>query len=222
MCWNKEVSIITYITVMVMVIILFKRNSGPDRHIALFSGIFVTIQLLEFFIWLSIENNNRTLNDYMTRLVLIFLWAQPLANTFMAYKGATNFKARSILMFLLIVFILLFLVSLVNSIGGFKFESDKGGNCHLVWKRKINEDSSELKSGFNFMANHPSMTFIYILGLFIPLLFIKPLKKGILLSVVGLLLLIISRKMSSQEEFSSWWCWIAGIFTLVALLYKTS
>src|SRR3990170_2672359 len=87
MCWNKEVSIVTFIVVIIIVIIMYKRNNGSDRHLALFSIAIVTIQLLEFFAWLSIEKRNRNLNDLVTRLILITLWAQPLINSFMAYKN---------------------------------------------------------------------------------------------------------------------------------------
>lgn len=230
MCWNKEVSIATYITVIVLVIILLRRNVGSDRHIAIFSAVFVTIQLMEFFAWLAIERKNRKLNDLVTRLILIFLWMQPLANTFMALKGLSpdgkGYKLGKIFLIIgVVVFGILLLSAIVNAANpNQKFKSARGPNCHLVWSRKTQSDGKTRYSGGSFMTDHIALNFLYLAGMMIPLLFIKPLKKGIILAVLGLVLLIISRKMSSTKEFSSWWCWIAGVFTLAALIlnFRTS
>lgn len=208
---------VTYITVIVLVIILIRRNYGADRHLALFSAVFVTIQLMEFFAWLSIERKDRKLNGLVTRLILIFLWLQPLINSYMAYRGINStgkggLASKYVMMSCIIVFGVLFLAGIVTAFGRDTFETTKGPNCHLVWKRNDTSDG--------FMGNFPIMGAIYIIGLFLPLLFIKPFKKGVALVLLGLALLIISRRFSSKEEMGSWWCWIAGIFTLGALALR--
>jgi len=209
----------TYITVMVLVIILCIRNVGADRHLAVFSAVFVTIQLLEFFAWLSIEKKDRRLNGLVTRLILIFLWAQPLANSYMALKGSSTNFSKYLMLLAVIVFGVLFLAALVTAFQESTiFKTVVGPRCHLVWKRKVKTSSGTKDTGF--MSDHPLLGGIYILGLLLPLLFIKPFRKGLALAIVGYALLVISRKMSSKEEFSSWWCWIAGVFTVVALVLK--
>jgi hypothetical protein len=214
MCWNKEVSIITYVVVMVMVIILYRRNVGADRHIAAFSAIFVIIQLLEFFAWLSIEKKNRKLNGLVTRLILIALFMQPLVNSYMAMRGASNPTAKSLMAVAVIVFVIILISSVITATSNDKFSTTKGPTCHLVWNR-----THDGKNAF-FMSNNNITGFVYLLGLVLPVLFIKPLRKGVILAALGLFLMIISKKMSSKEEFSSWWCWIAGVFTLAAILLK--
>ena len=220
MCWNKEVSIATYITVMVMVVILFRRNIGADRHLALFSAAFVTIQLMEFFAWMSIEKKDRKLNDLITRLILIFLWAQPLINSYMAFKGTSNLFSKYILILAVIIFFILFMAAVATSLRGFTFSTTTGPNCHLVWNRKSSNPKFGTSGETPFMSDFKIPVALYLLGLFIPLLFIKPFKKGVFLSLVGFGLLLLSRKFSAPEEFSSWWCWIAGVFTLAAIVLK--
>lgn len=240
MCWNKEVSIITFITVIVFVIILLRRNVGSDRHLAIFSAAFVIIQLLEFFAWLSIEKKDRKLNGLVTRLILICLWIQPLINTFMAlkeYMNPTNqessdseigserkpeFFQRILLIVMIGIFVILLLIALANGVDkNQRFETKSGSNCHLVWKRTNKSTGTVKTSGTRFMADHTIFNIMYLAGLFIPLLFVKPLKKGVVLAFLGLILLVISRKMGSRDEFSSWWCWIAGVFVIAALILKS-
>lgn len=210
---------LTYITVIVMVIILIRRNYGADRHLALFSAVFVTIQLMEFFAWLSLERKDRKLNGLVTRLILIFLWMQPLINSYMAYRGIDNrtkggLASKYLMLTLVIVFGVLLLAAVATAVGKDNFETVKGPNCHLVWKRKSNSSAG------TFMADYPVMSALYIVGLFLPLLFIKPFKKGVVLALLGLLLLVISRKFSSKEEMGSWWCWIAAVFVVAALALR--
>lgn len=222
----------TYIVVIVMVIILIRRNCGADRHLAIFSAAFVTIQLMEFFAWLSIERQDRNLNQLITRLILISLWAQPLINSYMAFRGIKRSDKhakinQTILIICVVLFSVLFVSGVATALGKDEFKTTKGPNCHLIWKRKPHnsQNYNENRRKVNgkepgFMSNHSVISGLYIVGLFLPLLFIKPFKKGIVLVLLGLGLLFTARRFSSKEETGSWWCWVAGVFTLAAILYR--
>lgn len=210
---------VTYIIVIVMVIILVRRNYGADRHLALFSAVFVTIQLMEFFAWLSLERKDRKLNGLVTRLILIFLWMQPLINSYMAFKGISGTTkggqaSKYLMLTCVIVFGVLLLAAVVTAFGKDTFETVKGPNCHLVWRRNVSDSPG------TFMGNFPVMGGLYIIGLGLPLLFIKPFKKGLALAFLGLVLMLIAKKFSAKEEAGSWWCWVAAIFTLAALALR--
>jgi len=217
MCWNKEISIVTFIVVIVIVIILYNRNLGADRHLAIFSVAVVIIQLLEFFAWLSIEKRKKNMNQLVTRLILITLWSQPLINSYMAYRNVVKEEQPKILKETILLgciglFSLMFLIALINASKG-SFKTKPGSNCHLIWTR-----NNKIK---NFMSNDKYGGLIYLIGLFLPLLFIKPFKKGLSLVILGAILLAIARSMSSKKEFGSWWCWIAFVFVVAAYFYKT-
>jgi len=215
---------------MVIVIILIERNCGADRHLALFSAVFVTIQLMEFFAWLSIERKDRHLNGLVTRLILVCLWAQPLINSYMAMKGATSQAGKYTMAVFVAVFAVLMLGAVVmafkDGVSSKVMKSDlftttTGPNCHLMWKRRVKCANGQTKPANGFMANHTALSAIYLIGLFVPILFVKPFKKGLLLALLGFFLLVLARQASSKEEFGSWWCWVAAVFVIVALIYKT-
>jgi hypothetical protein len=224
MCWNKEVSLVTFLVVIIIVIILYTRNVGSDRHLAIFSAIVVTVQLLEFFVWLSIENGDKNMNSLVTRLILIVLWLQPLINTIMAYNDVNredckddgdrinNKWKKAILVICFIVFGALAINGIVNSTKG-KFSSRPGPGCHLIWKRKVKGVKTERLTGNKYMV------LIYLIGLTLPLLLMKPFLKAFSLVVLGLILLVISKLISSPKESSSWWCWIAFVFVIAAYFY---
>jgi hypothetical protein len=226
MCWNKEVSLVTFIVVIIIVIILYNRNVGSDRHLAIFSAIVVTIQLLEFFAWLSIEKGDKNMNSLITRMILIVLWLQPLINTIMAYNDVNrdgsknkgeevNHKwKKTILIICLFIFGVLAINGIITSTKG-EFSSKPGPGCHLMWKRKINGKTNP----GSFQGNSKYHALIYLIGLILPLLLMKPFIKAFSLVALGLILLVVSKFMSSWKESSSWWCWIAFVFVIAAYFY---
>ncbi len=144
---------------------------------------------------------------------MIALWAQPLINTYGASRGVNSW----VLIIGLVTFSFFFISSIINASKPEEFKTVKGENCHLVWSRTEDGEEKFIGEG-GFLSNFPPATFIYLAGLFIPLLFIKPLSRGIKLSLIGAIALAVARLASSKKEFSSWFCWIAGIFTLSAIL----
>lgn len=213
MCFSRNVSLITYVVVMLMVIILFIRNKNADRHIAIFSAVFVIIQLLEGIAWGSIEEGDRNQNDFVTRLILVFLWLQPISSIIgvMLYSPPTTVTGQNFVSVLIIVYLILFYNAIVTASAG-EFETTKGENCHLVWNRTVEGKNN------GFMSNHSIPSMLYMLGLFLPLLLIKPFKKGLIMTILGVVTLFIARFNSSAEEVSSWWCWVAGTWTFGALI----
>lgn len=212
MCHSQGVSIVTYVIVVVIAIIIFMRNRGSDRHIAMFILAFVTIQFWEAFLWDAVDRGDDKQNDLVTRLILISLWFQPLVNVIGAASVEQKRKNFMILSALFVVYGLLFFGGIVTASGPEKFKTEKGPNCHLVWNRGSHE------SGTDFMSDHGKVSALYLAGLFLPLLFIKPVGRAVFLTSLGVGTMVFARKMSSKTEFSSWWCWVAGAWAVGALL----
>lgn len=214
MCFSQGVSLVTYIVVMIIAIVIFFRNKGSDRHIALFIMAFVTIQYLEAHLWDSIQNGNMTQNDLVTRLVLMCLWFQPVVNTIGAASNASSKNGFLFLSGIFVVFVVMFWNAMVTASQNVKFETVTGPNCHLVWNRHDKDG----KVDPNFMSDFGPVSAIYLLGLFLPMLFIRPVKKAVFLTILGGLTLFMARKFSSAKETSSWWCWVAGVWAFGALI----
>ena len=49
MCYNKEVSLTTYITGLLLSCVLYVYGNNLDKHIALVCAVFIQIQLAEYF-----------------------------------------------------------------------------------------------------------------------------------------------------------------------------
>ena len=59
MCFNKEISLTTFIVASIISILFYLRNKPNDRLIAVFNFSIGLMQLAEYFIWLNINNKEK-------------------------------------------------------------------------------------------------------------------------------------------------------------------
>jgi hypothetical protein len=107
------------------------------------------------------------------------------------------------IIFLLIVGISLFRIGTAKK---GQFHTEPGEKGHLVWED--NNSSSFIGCGI--------IGVLYMLGLFVPLLFMEK-GKGYPLLGVGIATLIYSLFVAGRGEFSSLWCFFSVIYAVVAL-----
>ena len=88
-----------------------------------------------------------------------------------------------------------------------QFHSYAGPHGHLVWK--------DNKSPGGILGNK-WIVGLYLVGLFLPLLFMQG-GKGLFLLLIGIATVIYSFYMAPSEEFSSYWCYAAVAFAIAAL-----
>ena len=207
MCVNKEVSLGTYILGTILSIVLFKSGDKYDKHIAIFSMVFISIQLSEFFMWS--DQKCGIMNHYGTLLAEFILLFQPLSILILGYIYQT-FNIDNNLLYLLIIVTALPIL------------------YQIIYRLKNTEKlcSKEMQTGhLEWDINLPSATTtIYMIFLFLPWLFLKNKLKGIIIfsviSVTYLLSLINFKnsQLSLFEQFESIWCFTATINPLVFLI----
>ena len=78
MCWNKEVSLGSFIIISLVCIMLFKRNLPNDRLMSIFIMGYGSMQLFETIIWVGIEYNKPIINKIGTVLASLLLYFHPL------------------------------------------------------------------------------------------------------------------------------------------------
>ena len=78
MCWNKEVSISTFIIICVLCYKLYIRNLTHDRLLAVFIMTYGSMQLFETIIWTGIDYNIPSLNTLGSIMGAIILFVHPL------------------------------------------------------------------------------------------------------------------------------------------------
>jgi len=199
MCYDADTSLLAWTLAYSIAYFLFNRNKNYDRWNASFIICFTTVQLIEAGIWTSKDNSD--LNDLLTRLLLLALLAQPLTQS---YMGAV-YTNEAMLWAMTCVFVGVFIWGLWRTSRG-KFQSVTGIGGHLNWR-----DESR-----NYFLGPPLITYAYLAGLFIPLLFMKECR-GIPLIIVGLGTAIYSTFLTSPQEFGSMWCFTSVIYAMFAL-----
>lgn len=213
MCFNFQTSFVAWLLSVSISIYLIHRNRNYDRWNAMFIITFTTIQLLEGLMWLNFESNSSlstkdNINSMLTKVILLALLTQPLVQSYFGYKftGAIFLQVLTYIFLAILIWGFL-LVLKPNS----NFHTTIGPNGHLVWNR----DRGANKNGGS--SSFVPMSWLYLLGLFIPLLFMKDYR-GIPLIAVGLGTFAYSWYYTTRSEFSSMWCITSVIYALVAIV----
>jgi len=204
MCFDIQSSLLAWSLTYSISIYLYFRNQNFDRWNAVFIMTFSTIQLLEAGIWYSIGENKKTINETLTKLILITLMLQPLAQSYMGYLYAQKF-ILAVLSSIIAGVLIWSIIRIVRATPG-QFITNTGPRGHLIW--------SDSKSP-NFLGGW-WIALLYLIGLFVPLFFMSG-GKGVALLMIGVVTAIFSLMVASKEEFSSYWCYTTVIYAMVAL-----
>lgn len=113
MCHNKEVSIITYVITIIASIVLFYKGVNSDKYIAIFSIVFVHVQLVEFLLWYSLETDNKELNHYSSIALNFDLYLNVLSVYVLSLIYDTTIFSKNIIKLLMSIVIVVGIVSLV-------------------------------------------------------------------------------------------------------------
>ena len=201
MCIDQQTSLNSFLLSIFASIFLIFRNNTFDIGNAVFIISFTTIQLLEYFIWKNINIPEN--NEYYTRLIPLVLFIQPIVQTYFAYK----FTLNNTLYNLLIVYIIMFVYIFVT-INNFNYQSTIGPNKHLIWYKidKITKEQSTV------IKRHV-LGYIYLIGMGIGLWYTG----NYLLLSYGILSFMYIFINYPEDEFSSMWCFVAIVYSLLCL-----
>ncbi|MDB4769361.1 hypothetical protein OAG24_00200 [bacterium] len=211
MCFSIESSLSAWLVSVVASVILINKGTKNNDYftrewLPAFILVFSTIQLLEAGIWASFDNKN------LTKLIFLGLLAQPLTQSYMGSKdpNITSEVHAQILKVMTFVFSGVMIWGIWKSMTS-SFSSHVGNNGRLVW----NVDGSSLSNSF------PGI--LYLIGIVLPLLFVKPIERSLPLIMVGIATFIFSWYQTrdsvsgKSEGFGSYWCFSAIAFSLTAL-----
>lgn len=149
MCWNKDVSLNTFMFSAGMLLLILYNNTYTQYKIKQFNNMwvyiffcsFIIIQLLEFFVWSNLDNV--VYNNFFSTLISIVILFQPIASLMMISN--TNLRnnmiaAYCIIMALFISFsIPTYALSKVSKCGHLRWSLLKMGNriydtiATLIW-----------------------------------------------------------------------------------------
>jgi hypothetical protein len=123
MCWNAEVSLNTFIYGTIAAIIVLSLNKIPIRTILLVYTVSL-IQLMEYFTWKNINNNEIVHYLSITGAFILLLQVLLISNN--------NLKNKEQLFSYIFIFILT-IIAFYHNFENKKFHMEKGENGHLKW-----------------------------------------------------------------------------------------
>ena len=212
MCFNKETSIIAYILTTILSILLFIGGNKYDKNIAIFSLVFIQIQLAEYFMWL--DQDCGEINNYATIYAHIILMLQPLSLMIGAYIYDTlTLPKICVITSIIILLIPTILVIRMNIMKKRKLCSKESRSGYLEWDF-INGNTE------TWPIYYP---IIYMTYMFIPWLFFKNKFTGLLAFglMTGSFILGKINTSNIYLKFKQWeskWCILAIIFPLIYLV----
>ena len=188
MCWNKTVSINTFIFSTFAVCFAYFNNI-----ITIFQGLLLlcisSMQLIEYFLWSNITDKRK--NVFYSRVAVVALALQPL----FSLLTLTN----PILKYSTITLYVLFLIAsqrISIFMDSNPFKTSIGNNGHLRW---------------HWLSDNPFQIAVYMIGLFLPLLFWK---HKIIFIIFLVTLLATFVLYSNDKTWGSLWCWSANLISL--------
>lgn len=200
MCWNKDISLNTFLFSSFVLGLIMYNNAYTQYKIVVLNNVyayiffmsFILMQLIEYFIWINIKNP--LYNGIFTGLATLLLIFQPIASNMLI----TNEIIRKKLLYSYLLFIIPLSIYRFN-IKNMNSSVSKLG--HLQWNTV-----SVGNNPYNIL-----FTLIWIFFFLFPL-FYQKYNFGL---AFGLLtLIIITYNFFNDDSVGSMWCWIVNIIMI--------
>lgn len=200
MCWNSEVSLNTFVFSMFVLLLIMYNNAYTKYKIPelnhfwvyAFFISFISMQLIEYFIWKNI--NNPFYNSFFTKGAIILLLIQPITTIMLI----TNIVLRNYMLALYLIFAIPFAI--------YKFSVKKIASTitktgHLYWD-------------FLLYNNNSSKNIFFLVWLFFFLfsLFYNKTYPGFFFGLI--MLILMSYNYYNDGSMGSMWCWIVNSIML--------
>ena len=203
MCWNKEVSFLTFAIGTVFTILLWTMyNDSTIRSIALLWQFVLCMQIFEGLSWISKETQNEPLSHFSTYGAFIFNILQPVFISICALILTSDTTMRITIS----CFLLLYLVSIGWSI----FSLDKPLFEHV-------DTCNHLQ--LYWWSSFSSFVFpLYLILLGLGCATFKPFSLGMIQYGYILVTLVLSAWIYPCT-YGSMWCWFAAFAPILTFIY---
>lgn len=211
MCWNQYVSLNTFIfSTVVLLLIVYNNKYSPYKfeefnniYAYFFLMSFITMQLIEFFLWKYI--NDKELNKLFSILGALLIMLQPIASLMLL----KDIKIRNIMLILYVIpAVLYFIYNIISK----DFITSVSKIGHLKW------------NWVEFKGINQLLFYLWLFFLFFSAFYNK---YYLGLAYIIVLLLITLYSYMKDGSFGSLWCWsinslmlFYAIKLLIILPYK--
>lgn len=125
MCWSAEISLSTFVFGIAGMVIAYINNLADLKWVAFYFTI-TSMQLLEYFIWKTIGNNDASTNELLSKIGLFIILMQPITIGFIIKNN--SYKA------IYFVLLAIFLLTYLYTASPIKFSTSIAKNGHLNWE----------------------------------------------------------------------------------------
>lgn len=203
MCYNFETSISSWLMTFIISIATLLNCDNNCKWIIIFVLVYSQVQIMEAIIWRNVKNSHAP-----TKLLVHLLLLQPIINSLCGW-----YMVGSKVLLLISIVCVYALFDYYYRHIDHKYECIVGDNKHLVWTMKDAKGEKQPILGKYYVT-------IYILGLFIPFLFMKSNLKYIPLAF-GIISYIYSYTNTQGDEYMSLWCYTATYLVVIMFIYST-
>jgi hypothetical protein len=209
MCWNENVSLNTFIFGIAALLFIWYNNNYTQYKLNEFNNIyffyviisFISIQLVEYFLWKSIRYKNNDMNKIFSIIGWVFIRIlQPLSIILLIPSGYNTMKNVLFTLYFLF-FILIYLYKFFYNQVVFVTSIHKNG--HLDWK-------------WAYLYNYERILFVLYMIIFLTLFLTAPD-----LAFIGIVTILYSMN-NIRSTFGSMWCWVSNsilFYYLIQILY---
>ena len=192
MCWNKEVSLNTFLfSSFVLGLVVYnarytkyKMSLFQNNWIVVFFMSFIVIQLIEYFIWKNIKHP--FYNTVFSTIAAVVVLLQPMISLMLIQN---NLKLRNVIMFFYLLYFVPFVAYKAMTKRVHTIVNDKG---NLSWQ---------------FFGITPFGCAVWLFTFLFPLLYMH-IFYGFLFGVVTVLIIFMNYK--DKNSISSLWCWVVN------------
>ena len=207
MCYNKDISIYTYIIGLVSSYLLLKNDKKTLKILGCFFIVVIQMQLVEFFLWSNTKCNSK--NRTISNIGAFINFIQPiiLYLAILYYNKDITKENNKIMNITIIIYILALLLYSINlfPIG-----------CSIVTELS----SPYLQWGWFYKKYPYFITIMFPLALVILMYFGLDKPYNLYISLIIMLSFILSYIIyKKQRSFGSLWCWVAVFIPITVLVY---
>jgi len=243
MCKNEQVSLTSFLVAGIIGLYLITVDQKSIKALGYFLLTFILIQLLEFFIWNNRRNQglsydasdalaygkkgdpcnlNAPSSEFLTSLIVIALWLQPLVQTYMAYKYGRETIFRPLIIMFLAIYAITFIYAIFRALStNIIFSSQPYTG---VGKSGIDGNGTQAGGHLHWMASDGGilgggpLPYLYLFGLFFGLLFTVPAYYGWIVIVYGIITVTYALTQHAIQEVGSMWCLYAVGLSFILLI----
>ena len=204
MCWNSEVSLNTFIFSMFVLLLIMYNNAYTKYKIPelnhfwvyAFFISFISIQLIEYFIWLNL--NNPFYNSFFSVCAILLILFQPIPTIMLINNNVLK-------KYMLILYLILTIPFAIYRFSVKKIISTVTKKGHLYWDNILYKNYSE------------NIYFVVWLFFFLFSFFYNQSYFELLFGLI--MLIIISYNFISDGSMGTMWCWVVNSIMIYYAAY---